>query len=140
MFDTFLQDIRHATRGLRRSPGFAAAAILTLSLAIGANVAIFSVVERVVLNPLPYPDSDQIITLQHRVPRASAPPFTAMTPGLYYHYGTLRRLLDSVALFRSDERTLTGGGQPERIRVTSVTPSTRIGAPRGTSARPVVHR
>jgi putative ABC transport system permease protein len=123
MFDTLVQDIRHAARSLRRSPGFAATAILTLSLAIGANVAIFAIVERVVLNPLPYPDSDRIVTLRHRVPRASVPAFSALPPGLYFHYGERARTLDGLALFRSDERTLTGGGQPERIRVTSVTPS-----------------
>ena len=52
MLDTVWQDLCHAVRALRRSPAFAAAAILTLSLAIGANVAIFAIVERVVLNPL----------------------------------------------------------------------------------------
>src|SRR5688572_26927834 len=123
MFDTFRQDLRLAVRSLRRSPGFAGAAILTLSLAVGANVAIFAIVERVVLNPLPYPDSDQIITLRHRVPRASVPPFRALPQGLYFHYGDRARTLVGIALFRSDERTLTGEGQPERIRVTSVTPS-----------------
>jgi putative ABC transport system permease protein len=123
MLDTLWQDLRLAARSLRRSPGFAAASILTLSLAVGANVAIFAIVERVVLNPLPYPDSDQIITLRHRVPRANVPPFGALPQGLYFHYGDHARTLDGIALFRSDERTLTGGGQPERIRVTSVTPS-----------------
>jgi len=123
MVDAVWQDLRFAVRSLRRSPGFATAAILTLSLAIGANVAIFAIVERVVLNPLPYPDSDRIITLRHRVPLASAPPFAAIPPGLYFHYDERARTLDSIALYRSNERTLTGGGQPERIRVTSVTPS-----------------
>ena len=118
-----MQDLRLAVRSLRRSPGFAVAAILTLALAIGANVAIFAIVERVVLNPLPYPDSGQLIMLRHRVPRAGAPPFAAVAQGFYFHYADRARTLQSVALYRSDERTLTGAGQPERIRVTSVTPS-----------------
>ena len=123
MFDTFWQDLRHGTRALRRSPAFASAAIVTLSLAIGANVSIFAIVERVVLNPLPYPDSERVVTLRHRVSLASAPPFGAMAPGLYFHYADRARTLESLAVYRSNERTLTGGGQPERIRVTSVTPS-----------------
>jgi predicted permease len=123
MIDTVWQDLRVAVRSLRRSPGFAATAIVTLSLAIGANVAIFAIVERVVLNPLPYPDSDHLVALRHRVPRAGVPPFAAVAPGFYFHYADRARTLESVALYRSDERTLTGGGEPERIRVTSVTPS-----------------
>jgi putative ABC transport system permease protein len=123
MLDTLWQDLRLATRSLLRSPGFSAAAILTLALAIGANVAIFAIVERVVLNPLPYPDSEQLVMLRHRVPRAGAPPFGAVAPGFYFHYADRARTLQSVALYRNDERTLTGAGQPERIRVTSVTPS-----------------
>ena len=54
------REIRHATRRLIRSPAFTLAAVLTLALAIGANAAIFTVVYRVVLNPLPYPDSDRL--------------------------------------------------------------------------------
>src|SRR5262245_8787133 len=123
MLDTAAQDVRHAVRALRRSPAFTAAAILTLSLAIGANVAIFAIVERVVLNPLPYPDSEQLVMLRHRVPRGGIPPFAAVAPGFYFHYADRARTLEGVALYRSNEQTLTGGGEPERIRVTSVTPS-----------------
>src|SRR5690349_2895711 len=101
MVDTLWQDFRVGVRSLRRAPGFAATAILTLAVAIGANVAIFAIVERVVLNPLPYPDSDRIVTLRHRVPRVSAPPFTALAPGFYFHYAENARTLDGIALYRS---------------------------------------
>jgi len=59
------QEIRHAARRLVRSPSFTLASILTLALAIGATASIFAVVHRVVLNPLPYPDSGQLIDLDH---------------------------------------------------------------------------
>ena len=61
--DGVLRDIRHSIRGLRRSPGFALAVLLTLALGIGGNTAIFSVVDQVLLRPLPYPDGDRIVRI-----------------------------------------------------------------------------
>ena len=63
--DTLGQEIQQAARRLWRSPAFTAATVLTLALAIGANTAIFAVVERVVINPLPYPESDRLIEMDH---------------------------------------------------------------------------
>ncbi len=64
------QDIRHSIRRLFKSPGFALAAIVTLGLGIGANTAIFSVVYGVVINPLPYPEADRLLTMWHTAPGA----------------------------------------------------------------------
>ena len=66
--DDVRRDVAYALRSLRRSPGFALIAILTLALGIGANTAIFSVVNTVLLNPLPYPDADRFVRLQWEVP------------------------------------------------------------------------
>src|SRR5262245_12424551 len=67
--EIFLQDVRYALRSLRRSPGFAVVAILTLTLGIGATTAIFSVVDTILLRPLPYKDSDRLAVLWKSVPK-----------------------------------------------------------------------
>ena len=123
MLETVFNDIRYAVRSLRRTPGFTFAALLTLALAIGANATIFAVVNRVVLNPLPYPDSDRLIQLEHAVPRINVPSGIDMTVGLYHQYQDRARTLDGVAIYRTEERTLAGDGDPERIRVTRATPT-----------------
>src|SRR5947208_14931343 len=74
--DAMRRDIQHAARRLLRSPAFTLAAVSTLALAIGANASIFAVVERVVLNPLPYPDSDRLIRSFQKL-RALDPGFDA---------------------------------------------------------------
>ena len=78
------QEIRQAARRLVRTPVFTLAAALTLALAIGANASIFAVVHRVVLNPLPYPESDRLIALDHGMPRLEHPVRHRDDAGLYY--------------------------------------------------------
>src|SRR5262247_1903132 len=66
LIDSLATDVRHALRGLVQKPGFAIAVILTLALGIGANAVVFALVNAVVLRPLPYPDSDRIVSLSQR--------------------------------------------------------------------------
>src|SRR6266852_146516 len=68
MIDTFFADLRYALRRLRQKPGFAAASLLTLALGIGATTSIFSVIDGVLLKPLPYPKSGQLVALTHTAP------------------------------------------------------------------------
>jgi putative ABC transport system permease protein len=120
IIDTW-RDVIFAARRLVRSPAFTLASVLTLALAIGANAAIFAVVQRVVRNPLPYPDSDRLIDVDHGAQRLNLPSGMGMTRGLYYQYLNRAHTLDGVALYAVDNLTLTGDGDPERIRVARAT-------------------
>jgi putative ABC transport system permease protein len=117
------QEIPHAVRRLLRAPAFTAAAMLTLALAIGANASIFTVVQRVVLNPLPYPDSRRLIELDHGALTLNLAADLGITSGLYFHYADRARTLEAAAIYRSDDLTVTGRGDPERVRVAHATPS-----------------
>ncbi len=121
--DTLGQELEQAARRLWRSPAFTAATVLTLALAIGANTAIFAVVERVVWNPLPYPDSDRLIEIDHGSVTLRVAAGMNTTSGLHFLYRDRSQSLESVALFSSGQRTLIGRGDPERIVITRATPS-----------------
>lgn len=121
--DTLGQEIHQAARRLWRSPAFTSATVLTLGLAIGANAAIFAVVERVVINPLPYPDSDRLITLDHGSVVLKVASGMETTPGLYLIYKNRSQSLESAAIWGMGDRTLLGRGEPERLTVSSTTPS-----------------
>src|SRR5262245_31678912 len=117
------QEIRHAARRLMRAPAFSAAAVLTLALAIGANASIFAVVKRVVLDPLPYPDSDRLIQVDHGALGLRLPSGMGSTSGLYFHYAERSRTLERLAIYRFSGQTITGDGDPERVSVCRTTPS-----------------
>src|SRR5262249_8111746 len=121
--EALAKEIAFAARRLARSPAFAIASVLTLALAIGANTAIFAVVERVVINPLPYPDSDRLVHLDHGSPGGNRPTGFGLTPGLYYQYAERAHTLERVAIYQTDGATLTGDGEPARIRIARATPS-----------------
>ncbi len=122
--DTTAQEIRQAARRLVRTPVFTVTAAVTLALAIAANASIFTVVHRVVMNPLPYPDSGRLIALDYGFPaRNMASGLTSMAWQLYYQLADHARTLEGVAVYDSGAATMTGGGAPERLRVTRATPS-----------------
>jgi len=116
-------ELRHALGRLGRSPGFTAAAALSLALAIGANVTIFTVVDRVVLNPLPYPDSVRLVNLTFAMPSRNISAFDSITARQYDHFTKHARTLSALSAYRTEDRTITGRGGPERVRITRTTPS-----------------
>lgn len=114
MRDT-IGEIRQGTRRLMRSPGFTLAAALTLSLGIAANASIFTIVERVILRPLPYPDSDRIIALDHAAPGLDFDGGLGLSQGLYRYYEERARTFESIAIYRNTSFTITGQGAAERL-------------------------
>src|SRR5688500_20243938 len=90
-------EIRQAARRLVRSPAFTLASVLTLGLAIGANAAIFAVVQRVVLNPLPYPGSDRLVEVDHGMQTLNVPNGLGVSRGLYLHYRERARTFPAIA-------------------------------------------
>ena len=123
-FESMCKETVFAARRLVKAPAFTITAVVTLALAVAANVSIFAVVKRVILNPLPYPDSDRLVQLDHGSQLLNVPNGFGLTPGLYYHYSERSRTLESVAIYRTDDATLREeGGEPERIRVARATTS-----------------
>ena len=120
LFDDLLQDLRYAARTLRRSPGFAAAAISTLALGIGATVAVFTVVNGVLLRPLPFADPDRLfaITLAPRGIRSGGP---SMSDRDYVAFAERTHAFDHVATFQTFPGKLTGGDEPALVAAAGVT-------------------
>ena len=117
--ESWMQDLRYGARMLLRSPGFAAVGILTLALGIGANTAIFSVIEAVLLRPLAYQDPDRLILINHDYPKLNLKA-SVSAPG-YAHYRDHAVSFSSVAALTGWNANLTGGGEPERIQANTVT-------------------
>jgi putative ABC transport system permease protein len=120
--DTFLQDARYALRVLRKSPGFALVAVLALALGIGANSAVFSVVNGVLLRPLPFAEPDRLVRIYGNF-RASGLEGIAVSVLEYQDYRELPRTLESVAAYDTIDMTLTGQDTPERLRATTASAS-----------------
>lgn len=116
----FAQDLRYAARQLTRKPGFAAILVFTLALGIGANTAVFSVVQGVLLRPLPYPAPERLAVLWSQFPTMDLLEFGSSWPE-YAEFREQQRSFDEVGSWYGTERTLTGGDQPERIDVTAFT-------------------
>jgi predicted permease len=109
---TLLQDIRFSIRMLLKNPGFAAIAILTLALGIGANTALFSVVNGVLLNPLAYPHSEQLVTVYGKTPGFARAPISYLN---FLDWQRATRTFSSMALYRNEPYNLTGTGETELV-------------------------
>jgi putative ABC transport system permease protein len=118
--NSLLQDLRYATRQLARNPGFTAVAVIALALGIGSTTAIFSVVDQVLLHPLPYPDADRIVNVSQTLGDTIA---GDSSPANYLDWAAQNHVFAGMAASRGWQGSMTAGERPERIRGTMATPS-----------------
>src|ERR1022692_752804 len=116
--ETIAQDVRYGLRGIRRSPGFSLVVVLTLALGIGANTAIFSVVNAVLLRPLPYPAAERLVWLGESDPKAEGISVTWVN---YQHWRNENHSFEDMAGFQTAHLTLTGRGEPLFTRAGLIT-------------------
>ena len=117
MKNTILQDLQYGFRMLFKHPGVTAIAVLTLALGIGANTAIFSVVNAVLLNPLPYREPDRLVALWENVPNHGQ---WRVAPANFFDWKKQNTVFEDVASFGGSTRTLTGSGDPAQLMGTRV--------------------
>jgi putative ABC transport system permease protein len=118
--DHWLQDLRHAVRALARTPGFTLVTVMTLALGIGANTAIFSIVNGVVLQPLGYPKPEQLMFLTSRFPAQGFDQFW-VSPPEFFEFRELNQSFTEVGAFTTGEVNLMAGDRPRRVRSAAVT-------------------
>ncbi|OFW19347.1 MAG: hypothetical protein A3G21_01995 [Acidobacteria bacterium RIFCSPLOWO2_12_FULL_66_21] len=111
--EAFLKDLAHSLRMLRQSPAFTLAALAALTLGIGANTAIFSVVNAVLLKPVAFPDPDRLVILMNTSPQGSGP---AASPAKFQHYRKQSEVVEQVAAFNTGVVNFTGGTVAEQLR------------------------
>ncbi len=119
---TVLQQLRHSTRTLLRNPGFTATAAITLALGIGANAAVFSVIDRVLLRPLSYPESENLVVVHHPVPGYTTTEWNLSTAG-YFYFKENSRTLEELGILRFPSVVLTGDALAERVDAALITAS-----------------
>ena len=119
-FESTWHDIRFGARQLRRSPGFLAAAVVTLALGIGANTAMFSVVYGVLLKPLPFEQPDRLVSIWSTAPGVGWDQ-AVLAPAQYFTYRDEHRAFEDVAVWVQRPVSVTGHGEPDRVPALHVT-------------------
>ncbi len=120
---TFFAQLRLFYRRALANPGFTLVSLATLAIGVGANVAIFAVVNAVLLRPLPLPDSERLVILRHAAPGLAQLDELPMSDALYFLYAEESRTLESVAAYRDEQVSFTGPENPQRVGATRVTAS-----------------
>ena len=122
--ESLLVDLKHIGRRLRRSPGFAITVILTLAIGIGANTAVFSVLNSVLLRPLPYPEPQQLVSLHLNAPGAPGlAEFRSelrLSPSMYFTFARHNRAFQSLGIWQSQTASITGIARPEQVNTAAI--------------------
>jgi predicted permease len=121
LLDSWTRDFKHAARSLSRAPGFTLVVVVTLALAIGANAAIFSLVNVVLLKPLPYPNADRLVHIAGTAPGTDQPPVFGVPDELYFEYREAVPALEDLALYGTGSATTRAEGQVDQLFLTQVT-------------------
>src|ERR1700722_4863266 len=123
-FDTLGRDLRYGLRMLRHNPVFTVAALLTIAIGIGANSAVFSVVNSVLLRPLPYPNSEELVALRQFAPGAaglaSFSDGLLLSPSMYFTSSDHNRTFQSLGVWATGSANVTGLAEPEQVRTVQV--------------------
>src|ERR1044071_7121139 len=118
--ESIFTDIRFGLRILLKQPGFTIVAVITLALGIGANTAIFSLVNSILLRPLPFREPDRVVRMMQASPKLGLSSW-GVSQADFAAYRDQNRSFESVALLSSSGGNLTGEGEPERLPITKVT-------------------
>ena len=122
--DTLARDVRHGLRALRHNPTFTAVAVVTLAIGIGANTAVFTVINSVLLKPLHYPKAEQLVALRQVAPGAAGlanfVDGLRLSPSMYFTYAEQNRSFQSLGVWFPGTTNVTGLGEPEQVRTVAV--------------------
>ena len=123
--ESLLMDIKHVCRRLARSPGFAITVVLTLAIGIGANTAVFSVLNSVLLRPLPYPEPEQLVSLRLNAPGAAGltdfRDELRLSPSMYLTFSAHNKSFQSLGVWQSGTASITGIARPEQVNTVLIT-------------------
>src|SRR5688572_13100010 len=107
VLETLARDTRHALRRLRKTPGFTAAVLLTLALGVGANTAIFGVIESILIKPLPYPDADALVSVTHAAKGLPGIELLGLSGSQYFTYREQSRVFDRFGVWYAGGASVT---------------------------------
>src|SRR6266404_3441620 len=121
--ESFKSELKQVLRRLGRAPMFTAITLITLAAGVGANTVVFSVLEGVLLKPLPYPHSEELVGVWHSAPGINIPELN-MSPSNYFVYREQGRTFQDIGMYQDDSVSVTGIGEPEQVPALKVTDAT----------------